>query len=87
MLDLKKIISSIADAGQKIFKKPKIKSNDLDTFITHPALADVCEILARITQQRFREVRVLIKQCDLESVRPAIMMMQVYSHIFKKLTS
>ena len=33
MLDLKKIISSIADAGQKIFKKPKIKSNDLDSII------------------------------------------------------
>jgi len=33
MLDLKRIISSIADAGQKIFKKPKIKSNDLDSII------------------------------------------------------
>ena len=33
MLDLKKIISSIADAGQKLFKKPKIKSNDLDSII------------------------------------------------------
>jgi len=33
MLDLKKIISSIADAGQKLFKKPKIKSDDLDSII------------------------------------------------------
>ena len=33
MLDLKKIISSIADAGQKIFKKAKIKKNDLDSII------------------------------------------------------
>ena len=33
MLDLKKIISSIADAGQKLFKKPKIKSGDLDSII------------------------------------------------------
>jgi len=33
MLDLKKIISSIADAGQKLFKKPKIKKNDLDSII------------------------------------------------------
>ena len=37
MLDLKKIISSIADAGQKIFKKPKIKSNDLDSIIVRDA--------------------------------------------------
>jgi malonyl-CoA decarboxylase len=34
MLDLKKIISSIADAGQKLFKKPKIKSDDLDSIIS-----------------------------------------------------
>ena len=34
MLDLKKIISSIADAGQKIFKKPKIKKDDLESIIT-----------------------------------------------------
>jgi malonyl-CoA decarboxylase len=34
MLDLKKIISSIADAGQKLFKKPKIKRDDLDSIIT-----------------------------------------------------
>jgi len=33
MLDLKKIISSIADAGQKLFKKPKINSNDLESII------------------------------------------------------
>ena len=33
MLDLKKIISSIADAGQKLFKKPKIKNDDLDSII------------------------------------------------------
>ena len=33
MLDLKKIILSIADAGQKLFKKPKIKSDDLDSII------------------------------------------------------
>jgi malonyl-CoA decarboxylase len=34
MLDLKKIISSIADAGQKLFKKRKINNDDLDSIIT-----------------------------------------------------
>jgi malonyl-CoA decarboxylase len=33
MLDLKKIISSIADAGQKLFKKPKIKKDDLESIV------------------------------------------------------
>ena len=34
MLDLKKIISSIADAGQKIFRKSNIKKNDLQSIIS-----------------------------------------------------
>ncbi len=34
MLDLKKIISSIADAGKKIFKKKDIKENDLVSIIS-----------------------------------------------------
>ena len=34
MLDLKKIISSIADAGQKLFKKSNIKKNDLESLIS-----------------------------------------------------
>ena len=33
MLDLKKIISSIADAGQKLFKKSFTKKNDLDALM------------------------------------------------------
>jgi len=34
MLDLKKIISSIADAGQKLFRKSNIKKNDLESIIS-----------------------------------------------------
>ena len=34
MSDLKKIISSIADAGQKIFRKSNIKKNDLQSIIS-----------------------------------------------------
>ena len=33
MLDLKKIISSIADAGQKLFRKSEIKKNDLNSIL------------------------------------------------------
>ena len=33
MLDLKKILSLIADTGQKLFKKTNIKKNDLDSVI------------------------------------------------------
>ena len=33
MIDLKKILSLIADTGQKLFKKPSIKKNDLDSIL------------------------------------------------------
>ena len=34
MLDLKKIISSVADAGQKLFRKNNIKKNNLESIIS-----------------------------------------------------
>ena len=34
MFNLKDIISSIADVGQKLFKKNEIKKNDLDSIIS-----------------------------------------------------
>ena len=34
MFNLKQIISSIADAGQKLFNKKHIKKNDLDSIIS-----------------------------------------------------
>ncbi|MDC3145359.1 hypothetical protein OA504_00345 [Candidatus Pelagibacter sp.] len=34
MFNLKEIISSIADVGQKIFKKKELKKNDLDTILS-----------------------------------------------------
>jgi squalene synthase HpnD len=71
---------------QDLLMSHGIKVDDLDAVIAHPALADVCEVLSCIAQQRYREVRGFIKQCDRDSVRPAIMMMEVYSQIFQKLT-
>jgi phytoene synthase len=71
---------------QNLLMSHSIKTDDLNAVIAHPALAEVCEILSRIAQQRYIEVRALIKQCDRDAVRPAIMMMEVYSRIFQKLT-
>ena len=34
MFNLKEIISSIADVGQKLFKKKELKKNDLDTILS-----------------------------------------------------
>ena len=34
MFNLKDIISSIADVGQKLFKKKELKKNDLDTLLS-----------------------------------------------------
>ncbi len=71
---------------QNILVSHGIKTDDLDAILTNPALVEVCKFLSRIAEQRYKEVRALIKQCDRNSIRPAIMMMEVYSQIFQKLT-
>lgn len=62
-----------------------INADDLDAVIADPALADVCELLSNIAKRRYQEARSLIKQCRRDQVRPAIMMMEVYSQILDKL--
>jgi len=62
-----------------------IVTDDIEAVISNPALADVCELLSHIAARRFQEARLLIKQCKREQVRPAVMMMEVYSQILEKL--
>ena len=62
-----------------------IQTENLNELINHPALPQVCELLSRVAARRYQEARALIKQCRREQVRPAIMMMEVYSQILSKL--
>lgn len=63
-----------------------IETDDLNAVITDRRLPDVCELLCDIASRRYREARELIDQCQRDQVRPAIMMMEVYSQILDKLS-
>lgn len=62
-----------------------VDADDLDRVLNDPALASVCELLSITASRRYAEARALIKQCPRDQVRPAVMMMEVYGQILKKL--
>lgn len=62
-----------------------IDADNIDAVLADPALARVCELLSHTASRRYGEARTLIKQCRRDQVRPAIMMMEVYSQILDKL--
>jgi squalene synthase HpnD len=53
--------------------------------LRHPALPAVCDEIARHTRRRYAEAEAALAACDRRTMRPAIMMMQVYRRIFEKL--
>ncbi len=62
-----------------------IPDDDAPRALTHAALPEVCEEIARITERRFAEAEAALSACDRNTMRPAIMMMQVYRRIFERL--
>lgn len=62
-----------------------VETDELSQIIKHKNLPQVCETLSDITIRRFANARAIIKKCDRSKVRPAIMMIEVYATIFKKL--
>lgn len=62
-----------------------ITSTELDAVLAHPNLPAVCAELAEMAAERFRESGVLAAQCDRHVLRPALIMMGVYSRILDRL--
>jgi len=62
-----------------------IDVNDVQKLLKHPALADVCWELATLVGTRFDEAATALKGCDKSTMRPAIIMMQIYGRIFRRL--
>ena len=60
-------------------------TKNLDSVIRHPQLHQVCELLGDIAVRRFAEARAMIALCDRETVRPAVMMLEVYNRILERL--
>lgn len=53
--------------------------------LAHPGLPLVCRELAAIARQRFTESRRLLSRCDRRRLRPAVLMLEVYSRILQRL--
>ena len=57
----------------------------LGLVVNHPNLYRVCELLSDVATRRFAEARAVIDTCDHDAVRPAVMMLEVYSRILTRL--
>ena len=55
--------------------------------LAHPSLPAVCRDLADIAEQRFDETKRALDACDRRRMRPAIVMMEVYRQLLKRLVA
>jgi len=60
-------------------------TEDIEQVLAHPRLADVCDVLAGVAEIHFKTAIELAAGCDRDRVRPAMMMLQVYHRILKRL--
>jgi phytoene synthase len=79
-----------ADRGRlylpaELLDKYGVETREPASVIAHPGLSGVCEELATIARQRFREATAETRHFDRRKMRPAIVMMQVYRRILDKL--
>lgn len=56
-----------------------------ESVLDHPGLGEVCAALAQEARQRFARSAQLIAACERSSVRPAILMMQIYRLLLERL--
>jgi phytoene synthase len=62
-----------------------IATRDPGEVLAHPALARVCAKLAEEARARFATARKLIGRCDRRRLKPAIIMLEVYSRLLDRL--
>lgn len=58
---------------------------DAKRTLSHPRIGEVCEELAAIAARRYKEARRALSFCDQRQMRPAILMLQNYERVLKKL--
>jgi squalene synthase HpnD len=64
-----------------------IDGDDLPTILGHEKLPYVCDVLAAVAENRFRESDQILSTCDRNQTRAAQLMMQVYRRVFERLTA
>ena len=92
-LQLTNILRDIPEAAERdrlyipedLLRSYEVVSENLPSVLHHPAFPKVCDTLACVAERRFQQAETAIAQCDREKIRPAIMMMEIYRRIFKKL--
>jgi len=60
-------------------------TEDAISVLEHPAVAEICEQIARIARNRFTEAAAILAQCDRRDTRPAVIMMEVYRRTLRRL--
>lgn len=60
-------------------------AGDIAGVLNHPRFPQVCDTLAAVARRRFDQAKAVIRNCDRDRIRPAVMMMEVYRRILEKL--
>ena len=70
---------------KQLLNKYKIKEVDPQRILRHPNISNVCNDLADRAQQFFYEARIIVKKCNKETLRPAVIMCDLYEEILNSL--
>ena len=89
-LQLTNILRDIYDdAGRDRVYVPKETLNKygndkilINEILEHPGLASACNDLAKLNIEKFKQAEAVIKECDPKLIRPAVIMMNIYYHLF-----
>lgn len=60
-------------------------TEDAISALGQPAVAEICEQVARIARNRFTEAAAVLGECDRRDTRPAMIMMEVYRRTLRRL--
>ncbi|MCG8692348.1 MAG: presqualene diphosphate synthase HpnD [Minwuiales bacterium] len=79
-----------ADMGRLYLPRDLLVANgieigDIDSIVNHPNLPAVCKSLSETAALRFEQARDMAAQCDRNALRPALIMMDVYERILRRL--
>lgn len=71
----------------RLLRAHGIPDGEADRVLAHPSLPAVCRALADLAEQRFDETDRALEACDRRRMRPAIVMMEVYRQLLKRLVA
>lgn len=59
--------------------------DDAAGVLTHPRFPEACAAMAAVTRERYAAARAIMTGCERRTVRPAVVMMEIYRAIFERL--